>query len=196
MDFPESVKKEARRKAHFRCVVCREKPFVEVHHIIPQEFGGSNTLDNAAPLCAGCHDYFGNNSDKRKQIKEMRDQWYEICETRYANPDIHFYVDQTEKIEQALNKLSEKDAENAQTLQMIQKSLSEVVSRAGESIKMASDFAVVGATSGYVGTAFAIAGTVLVNDRCPNCQTLFAFRIAGSPCPVCGKTSGPTSSSP
>jgi hypothetical protein len=84
MPFPEPIKLEAKRKAHFACVICRQ-PFVEVHHIIPQAVGGPDTLDNAAPLCAGCHSYYGGNPDKRKQIKEMRDFWYDLCATRYTN---------------------------------------------------------------------------------------------------------------
>lgn len=48
MGFSEKVKEEARRKSGFRCVICQE-PFVEVHHIIPQNEGGEDTIENAAP---------------------------------------------------------------------------------------------------------------------------------------------------
>src|SRR6266436_3035129 len=84
MPFSELTKLEAKRKAHFCCVVCHQ-PFVEVHHIIPQADDGTDDLDNAAPLCALCHDHFGGNPDKRKQIREMRDLWYELCETRFRD---------------------------------------------------------------------------------------------------------------
>ncbi|HEY3861375.1 MAG TPA: HNH endonuclease signature motif containing protein [Verrucomicrobiae bacterium] len=84
MPFNEVTKVEAKRKAHFACVVCKA-PFVEVHHILPQAHGGSDDLENAAPLCAGCHDLFGGNPDKRKQIAQMRDFWYEICERRFQD---------------------------------------------------------------------------------------------------------------
>jgi len=47
-----------------------------------------DNLDNAAPLCGSCHDLFGRNPDKRKQIREMRDFWWEVCEKRNANPDV------------------------------------------------------------------------------------------------------------
>ena len=82
MPFSEATKLEVKRRAHFACVVCHQ-PFVEVHHILPQAAGGSDDMDNAAPLCASCHDLFGANPDKRKQIREMRDLWYELCETRF-----------------------------------------------------------------------------------------------------------------
>lgn len=82
MAFSEKVKKQAREKACFRCVICH-RPFVEVHHILPQSEGGADTLENAAPLCAECHDLYGANPQKRKQIRQMRDHWYEQMEKRY-----------------------------------------------------------------------------------------------------------------
>lgn len=87
MPFRESTKLEAKRRAHFQCVACRS-PFVQVHHIVPQSEGGSDHIDNAAPLCARCHDLVGNNPDKRKQVREMRDLWWEICAKRDAHPDM------------------------------------------------------------------------------------------------------------
>jgi 5-methylcytosine-specific restriction endonuclease McrA len=52
---------------------------VEVHHIIPQEEGGSDREENAAPLCLSCHETYGASSQKREFIREARDLWYEIC---------------------------------------------------------------------------------------------------------------------
>ena len=48
-----------------------------MHHIIPERKGGTNIIDNAAPLCAKCHADFGDNEQKRKEILKMRDWWYE-----------------------------------------------------------------------------------------------------------------------
>ena len=81
MAFSEIVKLEAKRRAAFHCVIC-QRPFVEVHHIIPAHAGGSDDLSNAAPLCAGCHDLYGENPAKRKQIRQMRDYWYDVVEKR------------------------------------------------------------------------------------------------------------------
>lgn len=78
MAFPESVKLEAKRLANFKCVVC-QGAWVEVHHIEPQVEGGADTLDNAAPLCGSCHLKFGDNPRLRKQLREMRDHWWERC---------------------------------------------------------------------------------------------------------------------
>jgi len=77
MAFSESLKKEVRRKSDGRCIICH-RPFVDIHHIIPQNENGSDTIDNAVALCAYCHDLFGDSPSKRKQLKELRDSWYEI----------------------------------------------------------------------------------------------------------------------
>jgi len=76
MTFPEHIKLSAKKKSHFRCCICHKK-FVEVHHIIPESENGKNDIQNTAPLCASCHDLFGGNPSKRKQIREMRDYWWE-----------------------------------------------------------------------------------------------------------------------
>lgn len=87
MAFPESVRREARRLANYRCVVC-QMPWVEVHHIIPEAQGGPDTLDNAAPLCATCHHVCGGNPELRKQLREMRDHWWGRCEeTKHVTHD-------------------------------------------------------------------------------------------------------------
>ena len=73
------MKVQAKKRAQFVCVVCGH-PFVEVHHIVPEADGGPNEIENAAPLCAGCHDLYGGNPEKRKTIRQMRDAWFEHCE--------------------------------------------------------------------------------------------------------------------
>ena len=41
-----------------------------------------------APLCPSRHGTYGGNPEKRKFIREIRDDWYEICEGRYmGHPD-------------------------------------------------------------------------------------------------------------
>ena len=84
MGFPESLKAEIRKRANFQCCWCRrpsDSYTVEIHHIIPKADGGGNTEENAAPLCPNCHDTYGGNPQKRKQIRERRDDWYEKCDT-------------------------------------------------------------------------------------------------------------------
>jgi uncharacterized coiled-coil protein SlyX len=56
---------------------------VDIHHIVPQADGGSDDIDNAAPLCQNCHDILGGNPEKQKEIRQMRDWWYEVCDEKY-----------------------------------------------------------------------------------------------------------------
>jgi hypothetical protein len=81
MAFSNRTKYLAKVKAAFRCCVCH-KPFVEVHHLIPAAEGGQNSLQNAAPLCAGCHDLYGGNPEKRKALRQMRDNWWNAISER------------------------------------------------------------------------------------------------------------------
>jgi len=75
--FTEKIKVLVWNRAAGRCCICH-KPFIEVHHIMPEHGEGDrdNSFENAAPLCAGCHDLYGDNPSKRKQIKRFRDMWY------------------------------------------------------------------------------------------------------------------------
>jgi hypothetical protein len=81
MPFSEGVKYLAKAKAAFRCCVCH-KPFVEVHHLVAESEGGPDSLENAAPLCASCHDLYGGNPQKRKTLTQMRDHWWELMAER------------------------------------------------------------------------------------------------------------------
>ena len=81
MPFSEEIKSTVRRKSLNSCCLCHTL-YVEIHHITPESEGGSETEENAAPLCPTCHEIYGSNPSKRKMIIEMRDLWYEICERR------------------------------------------------------------------------------------------------------------------
>src|SRR4030042_2814767 len=94
MPFSESLKLKVKRKSAFYCCRCHQRG-IDVHHIIPREDGGQDDFDNAAPLCQNCHDRYGANPQKRKEIKQMRDFWYEVVEEKYPQ---NFLPDNTEKI--------------------------------------------------------------------------------------------------
>ena len=84
MSFSETLKLEVKRKADFTCCWCQDRRNkVEVHHIIPESEGGPDIEDNAAPLCGSCHDLYGMNPELRKEIKQRRDYWHEICSKRF-----------------------------------------------------------------------------------------------------------------
>ena len=86
MVFTENLKLEVKKKAAFRCCRCHEIG-VDIHHIIPQAQDGPDDIDNAAALCQNCHDRFGANPEKRKEIRQMRDWWYEVVREKYSDQD-------------------------------------------------------------------------------------------------------------
>lgn len=75
MSFSESVKIEVKRKAHYKCCICELSKPLEVHHIVPENQDGQDIVENAAPLCADCHDIYGGNPEngyEKKEISGMR----------------------------------------------------------------------------------------------------------------------------
>lgn len=84
MPFPESVKLSVKKKADFTCCWCQNRQNkVDIHHIIPENEGGPDTEDNAAPLCGSCHDLIGMNPNLRKEVRLRRDHWYETIYRRF-----------------------------------------------------------------------------------------------------------------
>jgi hypothetical protein len=104
-EFLESVKLEARRLAAFKCCYCRDEMGDEVHHLTPKEEGGQGVLDNAIFLCGRCHGLYGHRKDKRKQLRQARDIWYEIVREKYAPREI-------EKLESLATKQDLVDVQN------------------------------------------------------------------------------------
>src|SRR5262249_7387839 len=86
--FPDSVKLQARKLAAFKCCYCRDRMGDDVHHLTPQEEGGEGVVENAILLCAQCHADYGHRKDKRGQLKQARDDWYEIVERRYTKRNV------------------------------------------------------------------------------------------------------------
>jgi len=86
MGFSEQIRREVKIKAAFRCCRCQQVG-VDVHHVVPRALGGTDRIDNAAPLCQNCHDQFGDNRRKGKEIRQMRDWWYNIVAHRYNVTD-------------------------------------------------------------------------------------------------------------
>lgn len=124
MPFSEATKLEVKRKAAFRCCRCQQVG-VDVHHILPENAEGSDDIDNAGPLCQNCHDQLGNNPTKRKEIRQMRDWWYDCCYGRYAQGHgalaaverLDLILKQTEQSSSALTEL--RDALRQMTEQVI-----------------------------------------------------------------------------
>jgi 5-methylcytosine-specific restriction endonuclease McrA len=54
---PERLRREVLERDRFRCrsAGCGGTAFLAVHHLVPRERGGGNTLENLITLCSGCH---------------------------------------------------------------------------------------------------------------------------------------------
>jgi hypothetical protein len=64
--------------------------------------GGSDDIDNAAPLCQNCHARYGANPEKRTEIRQMRDWWYDVVKEKYHGDQSQF-----KKLDDALLQIRE-----------------------------------------------------------------------------------------
>ena len=185
MSLSEEVKAEARFKAHFRCVICRTEPAVEVHNIVPISEGGSDNIDNAAPVCAACHARFGNDPAKRNQIREMRNQWYEVCSERYQDREIRTFVANTARIYDRSVKAHKGEGVDITLMcKEIQDSLVEIYSIGLGRLMTPRSYEDMATTSGYIGAASTVAGTVPFSRLCASCGG--SLMQGARFCPNCG----------
>lgn len=132
MAFTEKTKLKVKKKAMFQCCWCKAVN-IDVHHIKPQKHGGSDDISNAAPLCQSCHNLYGDNSSKRKQIKQMRDHWYETVEKMYSNRSNNLYP-LIEKMDAVLEKMDNSQKRTRSDVSEIKNTLKEISNRAIDSM--------------------------------------------------------------
>lgn len=93
----DEVKLEVLLRCKRYCCYC-ERYFgrdIEVHHITQRADGGEDSLDNAIPLCFGCHSEIGSynpkhpkgNRFKPEELKIIRDRFYLKAESLMRRPD-------------------------------------------------------------------------------------------------------------
>ena len=113
MAFPDSIKKEAKERAHYTCVACRDskKPFLDVHHLTPEAEGGDDTVENACPLCPDCHSYYGDNKQLRKGLRELRDHWWSLCAKKEKSESSFIILKRIDELQDEL----QKNAQNQKT---------------------------------------------------------------------------------
>ena len=70
------------------CCICRQFTplLIQVHHIVPKEDGGKDSLDNLIPICISCHAYtHAKPTMTRKftsrELRACRDGVYELVKT-------------------------------------------------------------------------------------------------------------------
>ena len=164
MAFTESLKLDVKHKAAFRCCRCQAIG-IEIHHIVPQAEGGADNIENSAPLCAKCHSDFGDNPLKRKEIREMRDWWYQQVSIRASVADPQFGV-----LEEKLDALLVKQAQRSSELDEIKKVLLSYASALIDKIDTANVRTVVSS---------------VVNIEKPPLIAGSPCQMSGQPCPAC-----------
>jgi len=179
MPFDEGIKKEVRAKSAFRCCRCQEIG-VEVHHIIPEEYDGPNTQDNAAPLCPNCHTFFGDNPKKCKEITQMRDWWYRKVEEQFPNRN-----EMLEKINTSMQNMQVNQTASINELKGMLKNISDnmIDKMTPETAKIT----VSGILNTSVASSVKLSNNVHANFWCSNCGTRIGLLIGRNSCPTCGK---------
>jgi hypothetical protein len=179
MPFSESIKLEVKRKSAFRCCRCQNIG-IDVHHIIPEKDGGPSDVSNAAPLCQNCHDQFGDNPQKRKEIIQMRDWWYETCSHKFSGQG-SVDLEILRQIDVKLENIKEGQQEIGELKQI----LMGLSNRFIDSLTAGTATAV---ASGIVNAASAtqLGKNTYANFRCQNCGTVIGLLVGTNKCPTCG----------
>jgi HNH endonuclease len=86
MSFPTAVKEQVLLACGRYCAICHKfcGIKIELHHIVHQSEGGSDTFDNCIPLCFDCHSDMRTYDFKHpkgtkyieSELKLHRDTWY------------------------------------------------------------------------------------------------------------------------
>ena len=87
MPFPKDVADKALAACGRRCCICHKfcGKNIEIHHIKQHADGGTDTFENAIPLCFECHADMGKTDPHHPkgrnytetELKFHRDRWYE-----------------------------------------------------------------------------------------------------------------------
>lgn len=99
MGFSKEIKERAFVASARRCCVCKEFSGrnIEVHHITQASQGGTDSFENAIPLCFNCHANAGHYNSKHprgskfspEELRKHRDLWYkQVAEGKFKVNDI------------------------------------------------------------------------------------------------------------
>lgn len=181
MAFSEKIKLDVKKRAAFRCCRCHEIG-IDIHHMVPQAKGGSDDIDNAAPLCQNCHDRFGANPEKQKEIRQMRDWWYDIVIEKYGEDSGSKRI---EEINELVLQIQKNDEERDEDINKLKIELQDLQK---DSLGGLSSGSVQQLTGYYISATrlskgvysnfhcgkcnYSIAFLVTDSDKCPNCQTI------------------------
>lgn len=180
MAFSKKTKTEVKELAAFRCCRC-QKVGIEIHHIIPQEYDGSDDIENAAPLCPTCHSDFGDNPKKRKMITQHRDWWYKQVERQY--PDNRIHESQLASIDSKLKEIRDGKKKMVEELKIELSAINQsnidnlTAQNAGATASTIMNSSLTSSTK--------IGDKVHTNMVCKNCGTSIGLLIGSNSCPTC-----------
>lgn len=60
-DITESTRNEVLDRDNHKCVICKSKSSLHIHHLIKRKYGGSHNTNNLVTLCSKCHGYIETN---------------------------------------------------------------------------------------------------------------------------------------
>jgi len=190
MPFSEKIRLKVRKKSAFRCCRCHEIG-IDVHHIIPESEGGPNDIDNAGPLCQNCHDRLGANPEKRKEIIQMRDWWYEVVKEKYTGES-----EKIKEINDLIIAIQKQQAVHSQQLEDKLEDMRNELIRKLDELKGSSEEVVVTNSEkmqtkvGQFITATTLANRVHANFLCKKCGTKIGLLIGSNRCPNCREPIG------
>jgi len=103
VSFDQNIRRKVLLWSDRHCCLCKKACGIniEVHHLVPEEQGGSNKIDNAIPLCFDCHGQVQHYNVRHprgtkfpiEELKARRDQVYEEF-TRHLVPPVHVQITQ------------------------------------------------------------------------------------------------------
>jgi Zn finger protein HypA/HybF involved in hydrogenase expression len=186
MAFSEKIKLTVKKQAGFQCCRCHEIG-IDIHHIIPQADSGTDDIDNAAPLCQNCHDRFGTNPEKRKEIKQMRDWWYEVILEKYPAGQSSQLEGKLADINDIILRMLRMHSEQKSSIDALKQELNlklENLKSVSLSNTRDEENIVRQKTSQYI-SAITLGNRVHANFQCRKCGTAIGFLVGSNECPKC-----------
>jgi len=109
LGFSKEMKKQAVAERGARCQGCGVKgKYLFAHHLLPEQFGGANTMDNLFLACSQCHPPL----DKAALKKGKLGNGLNITDVLTDDPELIGNMDQFRK---ALHRLRHKSNESRRT---------------------------------------------------------------------------------
>jgi hypothetical protein len=108
MAFAAAVAENLLVRSARSCCLCRtfKGTKLEIHHIVPEEQGGTDEEDNGIPICFDCHadieSYNAKHPRGRRyrgsELKRLRDEWFRLVTSGVHDSHVSERVDEDREI--------------------------------------------------------------------------------------------------